>query len=176
MNRLMIVIASASLAIASGTASAGFTCEQIKEKAVRKACIEDRSEKENSDAAKVKAELDRAETEKKIAESKNRELDEFIKKAQIILTKDFKDPESAKFTDIVVVDGYFRSLCGYVNGKNSYGAYVGRKRFYISWQKSGEGEPDAWVESERGQGGVGSTIYTLRCEPAEFNVIQKIDH
>jgi len=61
-----------------------------------------------------------------------------IEKVKEFITKDFKDPDSAKFRDIIVVrkkkkDGTMsENVCGAVNGKNSYGAYVGYKVFYYS--------------------------------------------
>lgn len=40
-----------------------------------------------------------------------------------------KDPYSARYSD-VKVDGLF--VCGRVNAKNSFGAYEGSKRFFVS--------------------------------------------
>ena len=57
------------------------------------------------------------------------EIDE-AKKAVI---NQLKDPESARFGEIWALSGSNgkRSLCGYVNAKNSYGGYTGRKIFTI---------------------------------------------
>ena len=66
----------------------------------------------------------------------------YAKKFRETITDDFKDPSSAKFTKvsirqitgkpsnpkIVIPDYYY--IVGYVNGKNSYGAYIGAKPFY----------------------------------------------
>ncbi len=50
-----------------------------------------------------------------------------LKAIKAKVTSNLKDPDSAKVTDIRVnKDGY---VCGMVNGKNSYGAYVGKKPF-----------------------------------------------
>ncbi len=47
------------------------------------------------------------------------------------LTKDFKDPDSVKYKDVRIIDkGLKRVVCGLLNAKNSYGAYVGYTRFY----------------------------------------------
>ena len=43
------------------------------------------------------------------------------------VTDSFKDPESARFRHVKV---RWENVCGEVNGKNSYGGYVGYKRFY----------------------------------------------
>ena len=61
MNTLSftLVYAIASFPIDSAIAKSGFTCEQIKDKAVRKSCIDDRVESEA--AEKEKAEKERAE-------------------------------------------------------------------------------------------------------------------
>lgn len=52
------------------------------------------------------------------------------------VTKGFKDPDSAKFKWVktnniwgVIDKSYY---CGLVNGKNSYGAYVGFKPFFVN--------------------------------------------
>lgn len=70
-----------------------------------------------------------------------------IARAKQSVTKDFKDPDSAKFRNIRVVRG---SVCGEVNAKNSYGGYVGYKRFVsvagvVAWV---EGEDANFAESE----------------------------
>jgi hypothetical protein len=47
----------------------------------------------------------------------------------------FKDPDSVRFCDIGIYQRYNsdqRFLCGEVNAKNSYGAYVGYKTFYAT--------------------------------------------
>jgi hypothetical protein len=47
------------------------------------------------------------------------------------ILRKLKDPESARFRDVRVVD---HAACGEINAKNSYGGYVGFRRFY-GWQK-----------------------------------------
>ncbi|WP_428001795.1 hypothetical protein [Acidovorax sp.] len=56
----------------------------------------------------------------------------FIAKAKGALTKDFKDPEGSRYRNLGVYRSLDKSLalCGEVNAKNSYGAYVGYKQFY----------------------------------------------
>lgn len=65
---------------------------------------------------------------------KEKQLSAFVADAKLELTRDFKDPSFAKWRRLFVVpaDGRFMFLCGEVNGKNSYGAYVGFKRFYVN--------------------------------------------
>ncbi len=68
---------------------------------------------------------------------------EIIKMVRNDVTNDFKDPDSAKFRNERVfrikrnidtddategTDGIY--VCGEVNGKNSYGAYVGYRRYW----------------------------------------------
>ena len=55
----------------------------------------------------------------------------FIKEARANLVRDFKDPPAAVFRDerISTRSLGMPVLCGEVNGKNSYGAYTGYKRF-----------------------------------------------
>lgn len=62
------------------------------------------------------------------------ELDSATQTAKQIVTKNFKDPDSALFRDAL---WYNRSdssksvYCGSVNSKNSYGAYTGYERFIV---------------------------------------------
>ena len=51
---------------------------------------------------------------------------QLIAKAKDTATRDFMDPDSAKFRKLSVVRG---SVCGEVNSKNGFGGYVGYKRF-----------------------------------------------
>lgn len=46
------------------------------------------------------------------------------------VVENFKDPSSATFRNVKVSDG---TVCGEVNGKNSYGAYSGFDKFYGSY-------------------------------------------
>lgn len=54
-------------------------------------------------------------------------------KAKRNVTKDFKDPSSVQWRDLFVsLDGTLKILCGELNGKNSYGAYIGFRRFFAT--------------------------------------------
>jgi hypothetical protein len=68
-----------------------------------------------------------------------------IYKAEAEIPKILKDPDSAKFSDVVAVDddkGGF-AVCGKVNAKNSFGAYIGAKSFiYLFGRAHVEGEAD----------------------------------
>lgn len=126
--------------------ASSFTCEKIKDKATRSACVQDRIEKTKAlEAEKVKAsEADQA----RAAEASRRaELDAFVNKSKQALTANYKDPQSAQYKDLVISDGspMGRALCGSVNGKNSYGAYVGFHRFRVEWLT---GTPSVWNEGE----------------------------
>lgn len=57
----------------------------------------------------------------------------FVAKAKAALTRDFKDPMAAQYRNLAVyrsINGKDIVLCGEVNAKNSYGAYVGFAPFY----------------------------------------------
>jgi hypothetical protein len=57
---------------------------------------------------------------------------ELIDVAKQIVSQSMKDPEAAKFKNMVVMDlGKRRVICGEVNAKNGYGGYVGFKKFYM---------------------------------------------
>jgi hypothetical protein len=56
----------------------------------------------------------------------------FVQFAKDSLTRSFKDPGSVQFRGLFVSGKALHVLCGEVNGKNSYGAYVGFRRFYAT--------------------------------------------
>lgn len=63
----------------------------------------------------------------------------FVAKAKAQVTKDFKDPEGAKFRGLAVytqADGKSLGLCGEVNAKNSYGAFTGYVPFYADSKRA----------------------------------------
>lgn len=60
---------------------------------------------------------------------------QFIAGAKRAVSDLFKDPDSVRFRDVAIYQRYNseqRFLCGEVNAKNSYGAYVGYKTFYAT--------------------------------------------
>ncbi|MBC7860285.1 MAG: hypothetical protein H7Z39_16250 [Burkholderiaceae bacterium] len=71
---------------------------------------------------------------KPVARSKAevRYLKQGPEKARNAVLAMLKDADSAKFRNVRSVgDGLF--VCGEVNAKNSYGGYVGFKKFYFDW-------------------------------------------
>lgn len=71
--------------------------------------------------------VDRTKTLKQVASG---DTGDFVSKAKATVTNRFKDPDSAKFRNLFISDKGVTTLCGEVNAKNSYGAYVGFRRFY----------------------------------------------
>ena len=146
----LMVASTASLA-----ASGGFSCERIKEKGVRESCIKERVQDraKNTETLKLVAvEKEKAaEREKEqlaIAEAK-RATDEFVNKSKQLITQDLKDPDSAKFTNLVIAQGKGQKLlCGSVNAKNSYGGYVGAKKFYVLWSDTTPGKHVTYTEGD----------------------------
>lgn len=143
----MPLIAIATVASAA-TKKDAFTCDSIKEKQVRMACIESRNEL----VAKIEvceskiSEKDAAYDLRIKQESLN---DTNVKKAKADLTKNYKDPASAQFSDLTLRESNTTiALCGSVNGKNSYGGYVGVRRFYVTWQKITPLSPMIWSSGE----------------------------
>jgi hypothetical protein len=54
-----------------------------------------------------------------------------IGSAEDLVRQQLKDPDSATFSrETAIVDGPHTTVCGLVNAKNSYGGYVGPRRFY----------------------------------------------
>lgn len=56
-----------------------------------------------------------------------------VAKAKSAVSQDFKDPESARFRNLGIYKSTTGkggvSVCGEVNAKNAFGAYVGYRRF-----------------------------------------------
>lgn len=57
-----------------------------------------------------------------------------VNQIKATVVRDFFDPDAAKFrniraVDIVATEGSTRRVCGEVNGKNRFGAYVGFEMF-----------------------------------------------
>ena len=72
------------------------------------------------------------------SKSKEQCLNEFVEETKALLIEDFKDPSSVQWRHLFVSSGEEEGpapkvLCGEVNGKNSYGAYVGFRRFYSAY-------------------------------------------
>jgi hypothetical protein len=56
----------------------------------------------------------------------------FIAKAKANISVSFKDPSSVQYRDLYVSESGSRALCGEINAKNSYGGYVGFRRFFAT--------------------------------------------
>lgn len=61
-----------------------------------------------------------------------------IERAKKAVREKLKDPEAARFRNVRKKKGHEGVVIGEVNAKNSFGAYVGYDRFYVSL---GEDEP-----------------------------------
>lgn len=59
-----------------------------------------------------------------------------VAKAKTTITQNLKDPDAAKFRNIGIYKSTTGkggvSVCGEVNAKNSYGAYIGFRKFVVS--------------------------------------------
>ena len=150
------VLLSALVGSSHAASASGFVCERMKEKPVRQACIQDRQAKEESENAErtrtalaEKEKIALIEKERAESDQKQKELDDFVNKSKEALTKSFKDPSSAQLSDLTVASNEQRKLlCGMINAKNSYGGYVGAKKFYVAWPASRPDEPEVWTEGD----------------------------
>jgi hypothetical protein len=64
-----------------------------------------------------------------------------VERYKDVLAHSLKDPTSVQFRDVYVAQRSVAgqpALCGEVNGKNSYGGYVGFQRFVVARTTSGE--------------------------------------
>lgn len=65
-----------------------------------------------------------------------------IERAKEHVSRDLKDPYSAKFEGLYIGTTYPKKqpvVCGTINAKNSYGAYIGRKMFFYKDDNKGGG-------------------------------------
>lgn len=60
----------------------------------------------------------------------------FTVAAKAALTKSLKDPSSVQYKSLFVAKQSLPALCGEINAKNSYGAYVGFRPFYATGKSS----------------------------------------
>jgi hypothetical protein len=56
----------------------------------------------------------------------------FVTDAKRAITQNLKDPDSALFRDMFLSNKELPTLCGEMNAKNSYGGYVGYKKFFYN--------------------------------------------
>lgn len=59
----------------------------------------------------------------------------FVNDAKKVVADAFRDPDSVRFRDMGIYQKYnseLKYICGEVNAKNGYGAYVGYKSFYAT--------------------------------------------
>ena len=82
---------------------------------------------------------------------------EFIRVAKQRITSGLKDPSSVQWQDLYLSQRHTLALCGQINAKNSYGAYVGFKRFYSAVDP-------LFVETDDGRvGGVFAQLWPFVC-------------
>lgn len=76
--------------------------------------------------------------------------DDAIDKGRAAAAFQLKDPGSAQFRgDYITATG---SVCGEINGKNSYGGYAGFKRYWA--QKDKSGSYSAFIDSDHNSGSI----------------------
>lgn len=149
---LLLLAISISSAAVSAPQKDVFTCEKIKDKSTRTQCIEARegTKKEESERAALQAKAEEsAALEKALVAEKKKAADELVNKAKALLVQNLKDPESAKFSNVVIAIGPNRTLvCGSINAKNSYGGYVGAKKFFVLWTDTLEKAPEVYTDGD----------------------------
>lgn len=64
------------------------------------------------------------------------EDDAFVRAGIDKIKRIVKDPDAVQFRELFISDNALKTLCGEVNGKNAYGAYVGYRRFYYTGRTS----------------------------------------
>ena len=92
------------------------------------------------------------------------------------IVDEMKDPDSAKFYhgDFPYPESTF-TYCGYVNGKNSYGAYSGKQLFAVMIASSPNGKSDAISFDTNRQTGlpVDPDVLSAMCASAGYDIYVK---
>jgi hypothetical protein len=65
-------------------------------------------------------------------DKKNGNHIDFVKKSKERITSSMKDPSSVLYRNLFISNQNTMTLCGELNAKNSYGGYVGFRRFMVS--------------------------------------------
>lgn len=87
------------------------------------------------------------------AASAQTDYSEVVTRAKSAVTRDLKDPSSAQYRNLYISEstGAHHTLCGEINAKNGYGAYVGFKPFYAEvegdWSQYEIANPMTQVQS-----------------------------
>jgi hypothetical protein len=84
-------------------------------------------------------------------------------KVQDKVSYDLIDPSSAQFRNVTVVDGW---VCGEVNAKNRFGAYVGYKPFYGTYIDGAEAIGHIYDSEDKLSEAVYGPIYSANCDDA----------
>lgn len=88
-----------------------------------------RKQREAEEARRQEELARQEEAERRLQEEQSR-----IDALKVKVTELLKDPESAQFKDVALTPG--GALCGEVNARNSFGGYVGFKRFVATDEKA----------------------------------------
>lgn len=147
MKRLLVLVALSIFASSSNATTGMDACIKFapgSEEA--NSCLADYFKKDRIAQKARKAKID--------SHTKNSAwMKEFVKKSKAVITDGLLDPESAQFSKLVValnnndLNGNAEVLCGYVNAKNSYGGYTGRKMFYVHWSDDSN-EAKFWIQED----------------------------
>lgn len=139
MNRTLTTLGLTLLIASSATAADYQSCTTIKAAKDRLACFDRFAVAQTSESEVVAAEAKKAAELKAATESEEAQRRAYfvaeVDRFKAALTANFKDPTSAQFRNVVAYGSpkplRISYLCGQINGKNSYGAYIGFKRFFM---------------------------------------------
>ena len=124
MQRIVVVCLLVLVALSALT-SCGKSKQQLAEEA-----------KQREATVKMEAERKKAEEARIQAQAEERERKEKINKYREQLLGNLKDPSSAQLRNLRMVTGEGgEALCGEINGKNSYGGYIGFHPFAVTEQQ-----------------------------------------
>ena len=122
MKKIVVVCLLISL---GALTSCGKSKQQLAEEA-----------KQREAAVRMEAERKKAEEERLQAQAEERQRNEKINKYREQVVGILKDPSSAQFRNLRLVTGEGgEALCGEINGKNSYGGYIGFVPFAVTEYK-----------------------------------------
>jgi len=115
----------AALTNAAFGANATFSCEMIKDKKTRLSCIDSATRKQIDPAIQARK--------------------DFVHLSKKLVSDRMLDPAAAQFKEVTYIESDLQEgdeptrhvVCGMVNGKNSYGGYVGFTTFWVDAGTSG---------------------------------------
>lgn len=150
MRFLFTALMSAVIWIPTANSAEFVSCTKIKPIKERVLCFDRFAAQQISETESQKADVTKAidtKAQEELAAASDKALiNANVERIKSALTKTLKDPSSAQFKNMVAYGSpnsvIVTFLCGEVNAKNSYGGYIGFRRFFTIGEHTSEIEND----------------------------------